>query len=54
MHSTQAETDALIKALRDIVKEVAGGSTPYSGDSYLPPFLIDQAQDALKAARSLT
>jgi hypothetical protein len=51
MH-TEVEAEALIsviKALQDIVKEVAGGSTPFSADSYLPQHLVDRAQDALKS-----
>ena len=38
-----------IDVLRAIVEEVAGPGRPFSADSYLPPYLIHDARQAIEA-----
>lgn len=42
-----AQTTPTEAALRAILAEVTFGVRPFSGDSYLPPHLIEQAREAL-------
>lgn len=47
-----AQTPTIADALRAILAEVTSGNRPYSGDSYLPDHLIEQAQAALDNERN--
>lgn len=40
----------LLEALQGIVSECAGPERPYSGDSYLPPHLLDAGRAAVAKA----
>lgn len=40
----------LLAALQSIIAECAGPDRPYSGDSYLPPHLVEAAQAAISKA----
>ena len=42
--------DELLAALQAIVEEADGPGKPYSGDSYLPPHLIEMARKAIADA----
>lgn len=43
-------TTTVENALRAILAEVTDGTRPYSGDSYLPHHIVDQARAALAAS----
>lgn len=47
---TSAQKPTIAEALRAILAEVTPGQRPYSGDSYLPAHLVEQAVDALTLA----
>ena len=49
-----AAAPELLAALEAIYAEVAGGSKPYSGDSYLPPHLVDAITAAIAKATGST
>lgn len=45
-----AAAQDLLAALQAIVEEADGPSKPYSGDSYLPPHLLEMARKAIANA----